>query len=45
MGGEYSQNVGLNLIHNTSWVLQLINKMIIVFFNYNCNYIFMLMTT
>jgi hypothetical protein len=31
-------------IHNTFWVLQLVNKMTIVFFYYNYNYKFMLMT-
>jgi hypothetical protein len=44
MGGGHSQNVGLNLIHNnTFWVLQPINKTTIVFFDYKCNYKFMLM--
>jgi hypothetical protein len=31
--------------NNTSWVLQPVNKTMIVCFYYNCNYKFMLMTT
>jgi hypothetical protein len=38
--------IDFDKIHNnTSWVLQLVNKTTIVFFYYNCNYQFMLMTT
>jgi len=35
----------LGTFHNTSWVLQPVNKKNIVFFYYNCNYKFMLMIT
>jgi len=45
MGGGHFQNVGSNLIHNNTFsVLQPINKTTIDFFNYKCNYKFMLMT-
>jgi hypothetical protein len=34
----------LNIQNNTTWVFQPVNKTTIVFFYYNCNYKFMLMT-
>jgi hypothetical protein len=36
-------HVHVSFQNNTSWVLQLVIQMIIVFFHYNCNYKFMLM--
>jgi len=43
------QNLWLSFVeglghYNTFWVLWLVNKMTNVFFNYNCNYMVMLMT-